>query len=66
MILEKKLDEESYSPILLQQKGNHSVSTYMEMDELGVEDENFADVSFQLLEEREFLLEKLMEEHTTG
>ncbi len=66
LILEKKLDAESYSPILLQQKGNHSVSTYMEMDELGVEDENFADVSFQLLEEREFLLEKLMEEHTTG
>ncbi len=32
------------------------------MDELGADDENFADVSGKLLEEREKLIEKLIQE----
>ncbi|MCH5248857.1 MAG: AAA family ATPase [Lachnospiraceae bacterium] len=62
LVLEQKLDKESYSPIIMQKKRNKSRSSYMHIDELGVDDENFADVSEQLFMEREEILCKLSQE----
>lgn len=62
LILEKKLTQDSYSPILVCKKKNKSISIFLEVDELGADDENFADVSGKLLEEREKLIEKLIQE----
>lgn len=59
LVLAQKLDKESYSPIIMQKKRNKSRSSYMHIDELGVDDENFADVSEQLFMEREEILCKL-------
>lgn len=61
LVLAKKLDKECYSPILLSKKGRKSVSVFMHIDELGVDDENFADVSAQLMDEREEIIESIME-----
>lgn len=62
LVLEKELDKNSYSPILLKRKGKKSSSVYMNIDELGVDDENFTDISEQLVEEREEIVERLMQE----
>lgn len=62
LVLDRKLDQENYSPILLEKRKDRSVSAYMYIDELGVDDENFADISGQLLEEREAIIEKLIQE----
>lgn len=62
LVLGKVLNSKDYSPILLQKKGAHSHSYYMNIDELGADDENFADVSEQLMEEREELMDKLLQE----
>ena len=61
LILAKELDENCYSPILLSKNGKKSVSAFMHIDELGVDDENFADVSAQLLDEREEIIERIIE-----
>lgn len=62
LVLGKVLKSEDYSPILLQKKGVFSHSSYMNIDELGADDENFADVAEQLMEEREELMDKLLQE----
>lgn len=62
LILGKKLDKDNYSPILLQIKDEKSYSFYMNIDEFGADDENFADVSETLISERERLIEKLLQE----
>ena len=62
LVLGKALKSEDYSPILLRKKGTRSYSSYMNIDELGADDENFADISEQLMEEREELLDILMRE----
>lgn len=62
LVLERKLDRDSYSPIIIQKKQKKSKSSYMNIDEFGVDDENFADVSEQLFNEREELLYKLSQE----
>ena len=41
------------------QKGTKSEGTKMEISELGVTDDNFTDVSFELLNERNELIEKI-------
>ena len=62
LVLGRELSSKDYSPILLQKKGVYSCSSYMNIDELGADDENFADVSEQLMEEREELMDKLLQE----
>ncbi len=59
MILSQKLEAEKYCPIILTQKDNGSISKLMDIDELGVSDENFIDVSEALYEEREKIIEEL-------
>lgn len=62
LILGKKLDKDNYSPILLQAEDEKSHSFYMNIDEFGADDENFADVSESLISEREILIEELLQE----
>ncbi len=62
LVLGKTLKKEEYSPILLWKKGICSYSSYMNIDELGADDENFADVSEKLMEEREELFDRLAQE----
>ena len=57
LLLEKAINPSIYSPILLQSKENGSVSSFMMIDELGVDDTNFLDVTAQLYDEREALIE---------
>lgn len=60
-ILAGELNEESYSPVLMKSSGGKSHTFYMSMDELGADDENFADVSEMLYEEREQYISALLE-----
>lgn len=62
MIMNKELDSDSYLPLLMRAENGVSVSECMPMDEFGVDDENFADVSSQLMEERENILARMMED----
>lgn len=59
LILSKEIKYENYQPILMVQKGTKSEGTKMEISELGVTDDNFTDVSFELLNERNELIEKI-------
>ena len=59
LILSKEIKYENYQPILMVQKETKSEGTKMEMSELGVTDDNFTDVSFELLNERNELIEKI-------
>ena len=62
LVLDRTLSQDGYSPILLKKEGNKSVSCYLYMDDLGVDDENFADISGKLMDEREEIIERLMRE----
>ncbi len=59
LVLAKKLEVERYCPIILTQRDTGSMSKLMDIDELGVSDENFIDVSEALYEEREKIIEEL-------
>lgn len=59
-VIAGELDEKSYSPILMKYENGRSNTYHMEMDELGVSDENFADIAEQIYEEREELVCKLV------
>lgn len=59
LILAKKLDYHLYDPIVLEDRAGGSVSKHVNIDELGADDENFVDVSEELYEEREEIIEKL-------
>lgn len=61
MVLDGKLDGIRYDPILLSPGETGSVAKHMEVTELGVEDENFYDVTDELLSEREAIIERLNE-----
>ena len=50
-----------YSPILMKLENEKSNTYYMDMDEFGVNDNNFVDASELLCEERENLIVELME-----
>lgn len=60
-ILAEELDKEIYSPILMKSEDGKSKTYYMDMDEFGVSDSNFADASDSLYNEREELVVKMME-----
>lgn len=61
LILAGELDANSYSPILMKAENGKSRTYEMQMDELGVSDENFADIAEALYEERENLISALMD-----
>ena len=56
LLLKGTITPEIYSAILLQANEGGSVSSFMEMDELGVDDTNFLDVTQDLYNEREELI----------
>lgn len=66
LVLGGKLDSTVYAPILMKRNGNKSVTMSMQMDEFGVDDENFADVANDLMEEREQLIQGIMEDLQKG
>lgn len=61
LIFKNKNDISTYSPILMKCENEESNTYYMDMDEFGVSDSNFADASEILCDEREELIIKLME-----
>ncbi len=56
LVLSKALSYDIYSPILLLETSEGSISKELKIDDLGVEDENFLDVSEQLYNERERII----------
>lgn len=64
LMLSKKLTTDIYSAIILEAIEGKSNSKFLEIDELGVLDENFIDATQQLYEEREEIIKNLdFEEH---
>jgi len=61
LVLEKKLSPEEYAPMILKDSEKGSIGSIMDISELGVYDENFIDISEQLYEEREDILDRLNE-----
>lgn len=61
MVMDQQLDQTSYLPILMREQNHTTISEYMNMDEFGVDDENFADVSSQLMEERDEIIARILE-----
>ena len=59
LLLSSKISPSVYSAILLQQEEAGSISTFMQMDELGVDDTNFLDSTQALYDEREALISEL-------
>ncbi len=60
-VLAGELDKDTYSPVLMKWEDGKSNTYYMNMDEFGVQDSNFADASELLYDEREGLVLRLME-----
>ena len=56
-LLKGVISPQNYSAILLESHSHGSISAFMEMDELGVSDSNFLDVSQELYNEREAIIE---------
>ena len=56
-LLEGVITPENYSAILLTVHETGSVSEFMNMDELGVDDTNFMDAAQELYNEREALID---------
>lgn len=56
LLLKGDVSPEIYSAILLHSEGKGSVSSFMAIDELGVDDVNFLDVAQDLYNEREALI----------
>jgi predicted ATPase len=59
LVLAKKLDYKVYQPIFLDMTVEGSFSRFMHIDDLGVDDENFVDVSEKLYFEREEIIQQL-------
>jgi AAA15 family ATPase/GTPase len=59
LILSGRLSCDDYLPILMEPTAEGSVSRVMEMDELGVMDENFISTTEKLYDEREKIIAKL-------
>jgi predicted ATP-dependent endonuclease of OLD family len=57
LVLAKKLNVSKYSPIILTHERNGSISKTLDIDEFGVNDENFTDISEELFNERENIIE---------
>ena len=64
LILNGELDFKKYQPVVIVKENSTSKSFDMEIDELGVVDKNFSDTSYDLLQEREEIIEKLNSENS--
>lgn len=62
LVIAGDLDESTYCPLVMKYEGGKSNTSYMEMDRLGANDDNFADIAEALFEERQELINKLLEE----
>ncbi|MCX4326262.1 MAG: AAA family ATPase [Lachnospiraceae bacterium] len=63
LVLGNNLDYNVYQPVILEEGQEGSIAKFIEINELGAEDENFIDVSEKLYYEREKIIQKLnMEE----
>ena len=56
LLLKGDISPDIYSAILLRSENNGSISSFMQMDELGVDDSNFIDVTQDLYNEREDII----------
>lgn len=63
LLLKGTLTPEIYSAILLQSNEGGSISSFMDMDDLGVDDTNFLDVAQDLYNEREELISSWNDEN---
>ena len=63
LLLKGTLTSEIYSAILLQSNEGGSISSFMDMDDLGVDDTNFLDVAQDLYNEREELISSWNDEN---
>lgn len=61
MVIAEELNQELYLPILMKSDQGKSNTIYMQMDEFGASDENFADVAEAIYEERESLILEYIE-----
>jgi hypothetical protein len=59
LVIGKAFDFDMYTPLFLKDTAGGSVGKEMELDDLGVEDENFIDTADALYEEREQILDRL-------
>ncbi len=59
LILDKKIDPNTTGTVVFRETDVGSVGTYVSMDELGADDENFLDVAEKLFDEKLELVEKL-------
>lgn len=66
MIMAKEMEKDSYMPILLKKLNGKSKSQLMECDEFGASDENFADTANQLYEERETIIQQIIDSENEG
>lgn len=62
LLLAKDLPIAAYSPILMKYENGKSNTYYMDMDEWGVSDENFADTAEAIYMEREAIISQLLRE----
>lgn len=60
-VIAEDLGEKEYEPILMKYEDGQSNTICMNMDEFGVDDNNFQDVSAAIMEERELLLYNLVQ-----
>ncbi len=57
LVLSKKLDYHNYQPVFLEEGDGGSRSRVLPIDECGADDENFMDVSEELYQEREAIIQ---------
>lgn len=63
LLLAKELSVKSYNPILMRYTEGKSNTYYMDMDEWGVSDENFADTAEAIYAEREEIITQILREN---
>ena len=59
LILNKKIDFKDYNAYIMKKEQKGSVTSLLEIDEMGVDDENFSDVSEYLYNERLEIIEEI-------
>ena len=59
-ILAGELNNKNYEPVLMEYKDGKSCTRDMNIDEFGVDDNNFQDITAQIIEEREVLINGLL------
>ena len=60
-LLAGELGRDEYAPVLMKYKDGKSSTYDMKIDAFGVDDDNFQDVSENILEEREMLINNIVQ-----